>query len=114
VPLPLPRRLIGSSLASSPGLDQLQHLGADTAGTTLTIKSSKNFLSGSFDISLFSCLLRFELKGLGLGLPFTAVHRRTLLWSSWPTGRRRGHPRLWGKLTHCGQGHGIEESKLRI
>lgn len=61
--------------ASAPGLDQLQHLGADAAGTALTVEGFEDQAGGGSKITGFGRVpcLAFEAGGpllpLGAGLP---------------------------------------------
>lgn len=52
-----------SPAASGPGLDQLQHLRAETTGATLKIECFEDEAGGSRKVSLLGSLARARLKG---------------------------------------------------
>ena len=52
----------GKEPFSSPGLDQLQHLRSNSAGSTFTVESRQDFLSGEFDVSIIGRLFGFSLQ----------------------------------------------------
>ena len=59
-----------TAFGSGPGLDQLQHLGADGACPTLAIQSRQNLLGGEIDVTVLSSPLR-----LGIQCPGPGQHR---------------------------------------
>jgi len=52
----------GNRNAQSTGLDQLQHLGAETAGTTLQIQSIENQTGRNGDVTPFRSIAGIGLK----------------------------------------------------
>lgn len=91
---------------SGPGLDQLQHLGAHTAGATLTIEGRQNLLGRSFDVTILGCLAGLKIQLTGAGLPFRAIDRRAGVRCSRTTVDSGGRHRLRKRLTSSSQDHG--------
>jgi hypothetical protein len=52
----------GAVVPSAPGLDQLQHLGADPTSTTLAIEGFEDQARGSGDIATFSRTACFAIQ----------------------------------------------------